>query len=800
MPKPTPRTVASAHHRLVVGREGSVAQAMATPLMDRLEPRLLLSSTPTAAMGGGDESAAVIDVRAKKKRRPPKSNIQLTNGAFVVPGATGDVPSISFNLTRKAASARNELGVIPVALDGNIDGLAPGDSGYVEALLNSPDRQVLFRRNADRGDTAQLSYENGKGLVFYLITKGTTEAFLNGRRNSEALFTNAAINPGGEDFVREQLLGDVTRLNWENKTTGRKDFRDIVLDIVPGSTESAFSLTVLHNNDGESQLINAGSGLENFGGAARFTSVVKNLRNTATTDGVVTLSSGDNFLAGPEFTASLNDGVFYDARVLNQIGYDAIDLGNHDFDFGPDVLADFIDAVDDDITYLSSNLDFSGEAALQGLADAGRIAPSVVVEKGGQQIGIIGATTPQLPFISSPRDVALLDLDSDGDADNDDVRLAVQQQVTTLEGQGVNKIILISHLQNINEELALVGGLRGVDIVIAGGGDELLANADDVLIPGDTADGSYPIFRTAADGSRVPVVTTSGNYKYVGQLVVNFDAAGKLIFADGGPVVVDNTTTPDTTVQNQVVNPVSDFVADLDTNVIADSEVALDGLRDSIRNVETNLGNLIADSFLWQANQLAGTGAFADVPQATVALQNGGGVRNDTVIAAGDITELDTFDILPFSNFLTVVEAISPAQFKQIMENAVSALPGGGRFAQIAGFTYEYDLTGAAQVLDADGNVTTPGTRIRTITLDDGTPIVANGSVVAGAPAVNIATIDFLARGGDQYPFRGAAFTNLGVSYQQALANYLIDAAGLDGTVTAADYPEGGEGRITALA
>jgi hypothetical protein len=82
------------------------------------------------------------------------------------------------------------------------------------------------------------------------------------------------------------------------------------------------------------------------------------------------------------------------------------------------------------------------------------------------------------------------------------------------------------------------------------------------------------------------------------------------------------------------------------------------------------------------------------------------------------------------------------------------------------------------------------------VTLDDGSVIVAAGVVVDGA-ALNIATIDFLARGGDQYPYRGAPFTNVGATYQQALANYIVD--GLGGEITAADYPEGGEGRITRL-
>ena len=114
-----------------------------------------------------------------------------------------------------------------------------------------------------------------------------------------------------------------------------------------------FWLTVLHNNDGESDLLNLGSGLEDFGGAARFKTVVDQLKWTALNGlngypnwwrGVVMVSSGDNFLAGPEFNASQEKGVpFFDTIAMDLIGYDAVAIGNHDFAFGPDVLADFVD-------------------------------------------------------------------------------------------------------------------------------------------------------------------------------------------------------------------------------------------------------------------------------------------------------------------------------------------------------------------------------------------------------------------------------------------------------------------------
>ena len=87
------------------------------------------------------------------------------------------------------------------------------------------------------------------------------------------------------------------------------------------------------------------------------------------------------------------------------------------------------------------------------------------------------------------------------------------------------------------------------------------------------------------------------------------------------------------------------------------------------------------------------------------------------------------------------------------------------------------------------------GTRVQRVMLDDGTVIVDGGTVAPG-PALTLTVIDFLARGGDEYPFRGAPYTNLGVTYHQALANYLQDPDALNGTVTFADYLPGGEGRI----
>jgi 2',3'-cyclic-nucleotide 2'-phosphodiesterase (5'-nucleotidase family) len=583
----------------------------------------------------------------------------------------------------------------------------------------------------------------------------------------------------------------------------------------PEATENTadrvhFWLTLLHNNDGESQLINAGTTLQGFGGVARFAALVSRLKRKAAEparrgpfgrprpkSGVLMVSSGDNFLAGPEFNASLRKGVpFYDAIAMDLIGYHAIAIGNHEFDFGPDVLADFILGFPSSpAPFLSANLDVSREPRLQALADQGRIVRSTVVEAGGERLGIVGATTPRLASISSPRNVSV----------NPDVAAAVQAEVDRLAATGLNKIMLISHLQSVQEDLALAPLLRGVDIMVAGGGGELLANPGNLLLPGDerAVFGPYPLFAPDADGLAVPVITTSGGYRYVGRLVVGFDRRGDILLVDelnSGPVRVagggnPDAVAPDPLVKALVTDPVEAAVAALASTVIGSTEVPLDGLRSSVRTKETNTGNLVADALLFQARALAKP---FGAPTPHVALQNGGGIRNNAMIPVGNITERTLFDTLPFANFVAIIPEVSPTHFKEILENAVSRVEfTDGRFAQIAGFRFVWDPAGRPQVLDAEGHVITPGTRVRAVVLDDGAVIVQDGAVVPGIPGLNIATVGFLARGGDHYPFRGAPFVTLGVTYRQALRHYIEQA--LTGIITAAQYPEGGEGRIKAV-
>ncbi len=553
--------------------------------------------------------------------------------------------------------------------------------------------------------------------------------------------------------------------------------------LISVDTGESVRLTILHNNDGESKLLpSAESG---FPGVARFVAEMRELQAAAANDGpVVTLTSGDNFLASLELGVSLErEGPMYDSVALSGV-YDAMALGNHDFDFGPDVTARFIEGFDPPIPFLSANIDVSAEPALAALADRGLVAPSTVIETGGERIGVIGAVTPWLPNISSPRNVVV-----------SAVLPAVQAEADRLAADGVNKIILVSHLQDVNEEIALVAVLTGVDVVIAGGGDDLLANAGDTCQPDEEPVAPYPMWVADASGTQVPVVTAPGGYRCIGKLAVTFDADGNVTAATGSSIGIALDREPDATVQTDVVEALTSQVALVDSVEIGTSEVELEGRRSVLRTQSSNIGSLMADALRVRGARLAPNFGVAP-PQ--VAVSNGGGLRNDSVIPAGAVSVGTTWDIAPFNNVL-VTGTVSRATLAELLERAVSGLPGAsGQFPHVSGMTVVYDPLGNAQGIDRDGDcgLTEPtGNRVRSVTLDDGTQLVRDGEVVPGDP-IALATVDFLANGGDCYPLGEIAFTRLGVTYQQALSDYI--AEDLNGVIGADQYPIDGGDRVHA--
>lgn len=584
-----------------------------------------------------------------------------------------------------------------------------------------------------------------------------------------------------------------------------------------------YSLTILHNNDGES----------NLSAADEFATLMNRTRNfyRGAGHGVVSIYGGDSIIPSPEFQASLESGApgsrtFYDALALDNIGYDAAAVGNHEFDAGPEVFAEFLQQTN--VPYLSANLDFSGEASLNALVGTDLFASTMVdvtTAVGTKKVGIVGATTENLPFVTSTGNVVV-----------NDVVSSVNAEAQALKTAGADHIILASHLQGISEDRAIADQLAGlgapIDLIVAGGGDEILADldadsplvavpgapesvADTGLLSGDSADiDTYP--DTMAS---IPIVTGAGDYGYLGRVTLNFDAAGNFLGIDptSNPQINEGFT-PDPATKAEVVDPVEAFVAGLAEDVIAQSSETLLGNsnRDVIRAKEAGLGNLVADGILNAG--LDNAGAF-DAATPDLAFVNGGGIRDD--INAGDVSVLTTFDISPFGNIVSVVEDVTAEDLKLIFENAYSKtiddptqtginpirdnVGGTGRFLHVSeGVEVVYDIFGTALELNGDGEIITEGNRIVDVIVN-GVEVVKDGAVVT-SETFDIATLDFLLGGGDQtfesYLSQEYAFTRLGLSDQNALQNYIEMLAGGDPSFDIASdfrYDTTDDGRITAI-
>lgn len=606
--------------------------------------------------------------------------------------------------------------------------------------------------------------------------------------------------------------------------------------ILPAAAQDGgeVTLTLLHNSDGESSLLPLTTTVEVDGasiqvpvaGVAAYKAVVDREIAGARARGnaVLNVYAGDAYLPGSTFVCSqLAGNPLFDAVAQSAIPYDAHVIGNHEFDSNPDFFERFVRAFDAQ-PFLSANLDFSAEPGFQDLLDSdgllklpietGRvIGRSMVVidDVTGATFGLVGATTPSLPVVSAPRNVAVT-------SGLVMTAAAVQTEIDRLLQRGVNKIILVSHLQSLTNDTELIGLLRGVDIVVAGGGDELLHNpvvaSARQLLPGDHAefDGAYPLEATDASGRTVYVVTTPGNYKYAGRLDVVFSRDGEVSRIIGGtsyprPVVpageaataagFPDPVEKDAGLVDAIEAPLNDCLADLATTPVATTEVLLDVSRHGVRGRESNAGNLVADALIYRYDQDAATlGLPPRGPgNHVIAIQNGGGIRQNAGDALpangripGAIYLVNTLDTLPFANSVAVIPGVTPEDLKAAFELSISRHPDPhGGFLQIGGAAVVYD---PSRPVDS---------RVVSLALDDGTALVADGVVVEGAPAVTVLTNSFLADGGDGYEMfeRNPSRFQLPVSYEQAVREYLQ----ILGTVSAGDprYAPGGEGRITIL-
>ena len=430
-----------------------------------------------------------------------------------------------------------------------------------------------------------------------------------------------------------------------------------VLAITASSAFADFTLNILHINDLHSRIeainkfdstCSEKEAAENacFGGVARVHTKINERRAALKGEGknVLVLDAGDQF-QGSLFYSTFKGKA--EQEFMNGIGFDAMAVGNHEFDDGPDVLATFIDGAK--FPVISGNtLVGANEKNL-----AGKIKEYLVNDIGGQKVAIVSVLATDTDETSAPgKNVLIVDEVS-----------YLKSVVAKLEGEGVNKIILLSHV-GLPRDREIAAAVPGIDVIVGGHSHTLMSN---------TAEGApkYPEMVKNPAGKDVPIVQAYAYSKYVGELAVTFDDAGNVTEAKGDPILLDASVTPDAAVAARV-KELGVPLEEIKKKEVGAAAGDIDGSRDTCRAQECAMGNLVADAMLDRVKDQG----------ITIAVQNGGGVR--ATIKAGTVTMGDVLTVLPFQNTVATFQ-IKGADLVAALENGVSKVEeGAGRFAQVA--------------------------------------------------------------------------------------------------------------------
>jgi len=433
------------------------------------------------------------------------------------------------------------------------------------------------------------------------------------------------------------------------------------------AAQADYTLHVIHINDLHSRIepisrFDSTCGAEDnaegkcFGGVARVATKIAELREKLAGENVIVLDAGDQYQGSLMYTTYKGD---VEIEFAEQIGFDAMAVGNHEFDDGDEGLAKLADGVS--FPVISGNIDVSQSNIL-----AGKIDNHTVLEVGGEKIGIISALATDTVETSSPSASVIF---------SDEIE-SLQGDVDALTGEGVTKIIALTHV-GLPKDMEIAGAVTGLDAVVGGHSHTLLSNTEEGAMP-------YP---QMVDG--VPVVQAYAYSKYVGHLTLTFDDAGNVTAASGDTILLDASVAEDEAVKARVAE-LAGPIEEMKTRVVADAAAAIEGSRDICRVEECAMGNLVADAMLDRVKDQG----------VSIAIQNAGGVRAS--IDAGEVTMGEVLTVLPFQNTLSTFE-VSGQTIIDALENGVSQVEEvKGRFPAVAGMKFTWD----ASVAPGEGRIT----------------------------------------------------------------------------------------------
>ncbi|WP_370678054.1 bifunctional UDP-sugar hydrolase/5'-nucleotidase [Pleomorphomonas sp. PLEO] len=503
------------------------------------------------------------------------------------------------------------------------------------------------------------------------------------------------------------------------------------LALSAGTALADFQLTILHINDFHSRIepINKYDSTcsakesdagECFGGIARVKSAIDAKRAELKGGNLLVLDAGDEF-QGSLYYSTFKSGPV--AEFMNGIGFDAMAIGNHEFDDGPAELDKLIGAVKFPI--ISGNT-----ISAKGSLLDGKYKGYVIKEIGGQKVAIVSVLAKDTSETSSPgKDITF-----------EDEITYLQTAVKEIQAEGVDKIIALTHVGYLKDQ-EIAEKVDGIDVIVGGHSHTYLSSTD------KKSSGPYPTLVKSPSGVEVPVVTAYAYSKYLGDLTVTFDDKGVVTAAQGAPLLLDASVKPDEGYVARV-KELGKPLEELKAKIVGSSASIIDGDRKSCRAVECSMGNLVADAAL---DRVASQGI-------TISIANGGGLRAS--IDAGDVSMGEVLTVLPFQNTIATFQ-IDGAGIKEALENGVSQVDeGAGRFPQVSGLKYTFDRSKPV------------GSRITSVEVKQGDAFVP----LEAAKTYGVVTNNYVRGGGDGFKTFADKAVNAydyGPNLEDVVAQYL---------------------------
>ncbi|PKS11063.1 hypothetical protein jhhlp_002824 [Lomentospora prolificans] len=464
--------------------------------------------------------------------------------------------------------------------------------------------------------------------------------------------------------------------------------------------EGNFNMSFFHVNDVHAHLdefSSSGTDCSNpskgcYGGYARIKHTIDTLRPQY--EDSLWLNAGDEFQGTLFYSFYKGEKI---GEVLNLLEFDAMTLGNHEWDGGDEELGNFLQNLTFPI--ISANI----VSSYEGLNKT--IKPYVIFDK--QQIAVIGCTTPTTKTISSVGE----------GTEFLDVVASVQQTVDHIKATtDIKRIVALTHI-GYDEDKRLAEETTGISLIMGGHSHTPLGDMKN-------AEGPYPTIVQNKEGEEVFIVTAYRWGEYVGYIDVTFDDEGKALAYHGGPIHLDNSTAMDEELQAKIKEwrgPFEEFAAE----VIGETKVELD--QTTCQQKECTLGDFMADAMVQYRLKNAGE---ADKPD--FALINAGGIR--ATIDVGEITRGEVLTSFPFGN--AVVElTYSGEDVWKILEGAVSKWNQFNDKAVTTWFQVSQDIKVEYNPENANG------TKLVRVTI--------GGEALDKTKNYKIVTLDFLAGGGD---------------------------------------------------